>query len=61
MSDLTLITYGDHFLINVEDGAKNYKRDHPLPLVWRSFTVVLVKRKGLITLSGHYSSHFVIL
>ena len=27
-------------------GAKNYKRDLPLPLAWRSFTVVFVQRKG---------------
>ena len=45
-TDLTLIRYDGHFLIKVEGGAKNYKRDHPLPLVWRSFTVALVPRMG---------------
>ena len=33
--------YGGHFLIKAEGGAKNYKRVHPLPLAWRSFTVSL--------------------
>ena len=32
-----------HFLIKAEGGAKNYKRDHPLPLAWRSFTVAFVQ------------------
>ena len=35
-----------HFLIKAEGGAKNYKRDHPLPLSWRSFTVTFVQRMG---------------
>ena len=30
--------YCGHFLIKAEGGAKNYKRDHPLPLSWRPFT-----------------------
>ena len=38
--------YCGHFLIKAEGGAKNYKRDHPLPLAWRSFTVAFVQRKG---------------
>ena len=38
--------YGGHFLIKAEGGAKNYKRDHPLPLSWRSFTVIFVQQKG---------------
>ena len=32
--------------MKVEGGAKNYKRDLPLPLAWRSFTVEFVQRKG---------------
>ena len=32
--------YCGHFLIKAEGGAKNYKRDHPLQLSWRPFTVV---------------------
>ena len=44
-TDLTLIRCDSYFLIKV-GGAKNYKRDHPLPLVWRSFTVALVPRMG---------------
>ena len=43
---LTLIWYCGHFLIKAEGGAKNYKRDHRLPLTWRFFTVALVQRKG---------------
>ena len=35
-----------HFLIKVEGWAKNYKRDLPLPLAWRSFIVEFVQRKG---------------
>ena len=35
-----------HFLIKAEGGAKNYKRDPPLPLAWRSFTVAFVQQKG---------------
>ena len=35
-TDLTLMRYCGHFLIKAEDGAKNYKRDHRLPLAWRS-------------------------
>ena len=38
--------YCGHFLIKVEGGAKNYKRDLPSPLVWRSFTVEFVQQKG---------------
>ena len=38
--------YCGHFLIKAEGGAKNYERDHPLPLAWRPFTVVFVQRKG---------------
>ena len=38
--------YCGHFLIKVEGGANYYKRDLPLPLAWRSFTVELVQRKG---------------
>ena len=30
------------FLIKAEGGAKNYERDHPLPLAWRPFTVVFL-------------------
>ena len=30
-----------NFFIKVEGGAKIYKHDNPLPIVWRSFTVVL--------------------
>ena len=41
--------YCGHFLIKAEGGAKNYKRDHPLPLSWRPFTVVFVQRKGYRT------------
>ena len=38
--------YCGHFLIKAEDGAKNYERDHPLPLAWLLFTVVFVQQKG---------------
>ena len=38
--------YCGHFLIKAEGGVKNYKRDNPLPLAWRSFTVAYVQRKG---------------
>ena len=38
--------YCGHFLIKAEGGAKNYKRDHPLRLSWRPFTVVFLQRKG---------------
>ena len=38
--------YCGNLLIKAEGGAKNYKRDHPLPLAWRSFTVAFVQRKG---------------
>ena len=41
--------YCGHFLIKAEGGAKNYERDHPLPLSWRPFTVVFVHRKGYIS------------
>ena len=34
------------FLDQGRGGAKNYKRDHPLPLSWQPFTVVFVQRKG---------------
>ena len=46
--DLTLMRYCGHFLIKAEGGAKNYKRDHPLPLAWRFFTVTFVQRKGYV-------------
>ena len=45
---LTLMKYCGHFLIKAEGGAKNYKRDHRLPLAWRSFTVASVQQKGYI-------------
>ena len=35
-----------HFFIKAEGGAKNYERDHPLPLAWRPFTVFFVQRNG---------------
>ena len=38
--------YCGHFFIKAEGGAKNYKRDNPLPLAWRSFTVAFVQQKG---------------
>ena len=38
--------YCGNILIKAEGGAKNYERDHPLPLAWRLFTVVFVERKG---------------
>ena len=38
--------YYSHFLIKAEGGAKNYKRDHSLPLAWQSFTVAFVQQKG---------------
>ena len=41
--------YCGHFLIKAEGGAKNYERDHPLPLSWQPFTVVFVQRKGYRT------------
>ena len=47
-TDLTLMRYCGHFLIKAEGGAKNYKRDHPLPLSWRPFTVIFVHRKSYI-------------
>ena len=34
------------FLDQSRSGAKNYERDHPLPLAWRPFTVVFLQRKG---------------
>ena len=48
-TDLTLMRYCGHFLIKAEGGAKNYERDHPLPLAWRPFTVVFLQRKGYIS------------
>ena len=42
--------YCGHFLIKAEGGAKNYERDHPLPLAWRPFTVVFVHRKGYLSI-----------
>ena len=45
-TDLTLMRYCGHLLIKAEDGAKNYKHDHRLPLAWRPFTVSFVRRKG---------------
>ena len=44
--------YCGHFLIKAEGGAKNYKRDHPLPLAWRSFIVTFVQRKGYWDISA---------
>ena len=41
--------YCGHFLIKAEGRAKNYERDHPLPLAWRPFTVVFLQRKGYTT------------
>ena len=41
--------YCGHFLIKAEGGAKNYKRDHPLSLSSRPFTVVIVQQKGIQT------------
>ena len=41
-----------HFLIKEEGGAKNYKRDHRLPLARRSFTVVFVQRTGYYSLKN---------
>ena len=38
--------YCGHFLIKAEGGAKNYERNHPLPLAWRPFTAFFVQRKG---------------
>ena len=38
--------YCGHFLIKAEGGAKNYEREHPLPLASRPFTVVFLQRKG---------------
>ena len=38
--------YCGHFLIKAEGGAKNYKRESPLPLSRRPFTVVFVQQKG---------------
>ena len=35
-----------HLLIKVEGGAKNYKRDFPLLLALRSFTIEFLQRKG---------------
>ena len=45
--------YCGHFLIKAEGGAKNYERDHPLPLAWRPFTVVFLQRKGYIWYVRH--------
>ena len=33
------------FLLKAEGGAKNYERDHPLPLAGRPITVIFVERK----------------
>ena len=41
--------YCGHFLIKAEGGAKNYEREHPLPLAWRPFTVVFLQRKGYMS------------
>ena len=38
--------YCGHFSIKAQGGAKNYERENPLPLAWRSFTVAFVQRKG---------------
>ena len=40
--------YCGHFLNKAEGGAKNYERDHPLPLAWRPFSVVFLQRKGYL-------------
>ena len=48
--------YCGNFLIKAEGGAKNYKHDHPLPSAWRSFTLTLVQRKGLVSKTGKISS-----
>ena len=44
------IRYCGHFMINAEgyNVYKNYKRDHRLPLAWRSFTFAFVQRKDYI-------------
>ena len=44
--------YCGHFLIKAEGGAKNYKRDHPLPLSWRPFTFRFLAAKGLLYRGG---------
>ena len=54
----TDLTYCGHFLIKTEGGAKNYKRDHRLPLAWRSFTVAFVQRKGYGCPLPYYSKRF---
>ena len=35
-------------MIKAEGGAKNYKRDHRLPLAWRFLTVALVQERVTI-------------
>ena len=49
--------YCGHFLIKVEGGAKNYNRDHPLPLAWRSFTVEFLQRKGYYSFQNEKKFH----
>ena len=56
--------YCGHFLIKAEGGAKNYERDHPLPLAWRPFTVVFLQRKGygdtILNIFLQLSPHFTV-
>ena len=47
--------YCGHFLIKAEGGAKNYERDHPLPLAWRPFTVFSCSEKIYILLASERS------
>ena len=56
--------YCGHFLIKVEGGAKNYKREHPLLSSWRPFTVVFVQRKvyrrqTIVNTNSWEAKHFV--
>ena len=50
--------YCGYFLIKAEGGAKNYERDHPLPLAWRPFTIVFLQRKGYLLLTVGVDSPF---
>ena len=50
--------YCGHFLIKVEGGGKNYKRDHRSPLAWRSFTVAFVQRKGYYSFQNEKNFHW---
>ena len=47
-----------HFLIKAEGRAKNYKRDHRLPLAWRFFTVAFVQRKGYYSFQNEKKKKF---